>query len=139
MAYSPYLYDLTRDYPGSVPDEPLVYRPGKRDLARIDGNYFAATDRGRAMGYRYDLTLVPALGAEEVERHPGHRVEWVTPDQVWVELHAQNIDGKLPWEMVGGVNTFEQGTTTDLDWFRPTVRPGSATPSASTTPAGATT
>ena len=44
--------------------------------------------------------------------------------QEWVESHAQNIDGTLPWPMVSGVNSFAKGTTSHLDWFRPAVRPG---------------
>ncbi len=41
--------------------------------------------------------------------HPGTRVEWVTPDQVWVEGHAQNIHGALPWDMISSENTYPQG------------------------------
>ena len=47
----------------------------------------------------------------------------MTPEQVWVESHAQNIAGELPWEIVSGTNTFAAGTTTRLDWFRPAIRP----------------
>lgn len=123
VAHTPVIYDLTRDYPGSVPDEPLVYQPRHRDLARIAASYYAARP-GPASGYRYDLTLTPSLGSEELERHPGRRVEWVTPGQVWVESHTQNIDGALPWTMMSGVNAYDGASTTRLDWFRPTVRPG---------------
>ena len=121
--YTPFVYDLTRDYPGHVPDQPLVYHPTKSDLAKIDASYYAVRG-GAAAGYRYDLTLTPSLGSYEPERDPSTRVEWVTPGQVWVESHAQNINGALPWEMASGVNTFHRGRTTGLDWFRPAVRPG---------------
>lgn len=121
--YPRFVYDLTRDYPVNVPDQALVYKPGQADLARIDARYYGVRG-GDASGYRYDLTLTPSLGFHEREWHPGTRVEWVTPEQVWVESHAQNIGGQLPWEMVSGVNTFEAGETARLDWFRPAVRPG---------------
>jgi subtilisin family serine protease len=122
-AYTDVVYDLTREYPGFVPDHPLVYQPRHSDLARIDASYYAVKP-GAASGYRYDLTLSPSLGFEERERHPRTRVEWVTPGQEWVESHAQNIEGELPWPMVSGVNAYAKGKTTRLDWFRPAVRPG---------------
>ena len=120
--YTDYVYDLTRDYPDQVPDRELVYTPTQRQLARIDARYYGV-EKGEAAGYRGDLTLTPTLGTQEREWHPGTRVEWVTPEQVWVESHAQNIAGALPWEMVSGTNTFAAGTTTRLDWFHPAIRP----------------
>jgi subtilisin family serine protease len=121
--YTDFVYDLTRDYPGRVPDRALVYRPSKRDLARIDARYYGVKD-GPGSGYRYDLTLSPSLGYHEYEWHPGTRTEWVTPSQVWVESHAQSIDGELPWEMVSGVNTYPAGEPHRLDWFAPAIGPG---------------
>ncbi len=123
--YPAYTYDLTRDYADVVPDRELSYSPTKAELARIDARYYG-TRAGMASGYRYDLTLTPSLGSHEREWHPGTRVEWVTPDQVWVESHAQNLGGELPWEMVSGVNTFDAGATTRLDWFRPLIVPGTS-------------
>ncbi|HET9421856.1 MAG TPA: S8 family serine peptidase [Nocardioides sp.] len=121
--YPRFVYDLARAYPGQVPDRPLVYTPSQRDLARIDSSFYAV--RGNdASGYRYDVTLSPSLGFEEREWHPGTRVEWVTPGQKWVESHAQNVEGILPWPMVSGVNTFAKGTKTRHDWFRPAIGPG---------------
>ena len=89
--YTKFVYDLTREYPGQVPDAPLVYHPAKSDLARINARYYAVKP-GAAAGYRYDVTLSPSLGFDELEHHPGTRVEWVTPGQKWVESHAQNIE-----------------------------------------------
>ena len=121
--YTDVVYDLTRDYPDLVPDRALVYRPTKRELARIDARYHGVHD-GPGSGYRYDLTLTPSLGSHEYEWHPGTRTEWVTPSQVWVESHAQNIEGELPWEVVSGVNTYPADATTRLNWFAPAVGPG---------------
>ncbi len=118
-----YIYDLTREYPGHVPDRPLVYRPRQRDLAKVDARYYAVKPTVSS-GYRYDVTLSPSLGFEELEQHPATRVEWVTPDQKWVESHAQGIDTDLPWPMVSGVTSYARGESARLDWFRPTIRPG---------------
>ncbi|MEU8006331.1 S8 family serine peptidase [Catellatospora sp. NPDC049111] len=124
VEYTPFVYDLARDYPGQVPNKPLVYKPSQRDLAKIDARWYNAATPGDASGYRYDLTLSPSLGFHEREWHPGTRTEWVTPGQVWVESHAQQIATEMPWEMVSGVNTYAKGSTTRTDWFAPAARPG---------------
>ncbi|MFB7375234.1 S8 family serine peptidase [Streptomyces sp. NPDC056222] len=122
--YTPFVYDLTREYPGQVPDRALVYKPTKGDLARIDARYSSATGGRAAEGYRSDFTLSPSFNFPEREWHPGTRTEWVTPGQVWREFHAQGIDGTLPWVMVSGDNTYTKASTTRLDWFAPATRPG---------------
>ncbi|MFF8277335.1 S8 family serine peptidase [Streptomyces lateritius] len=122
--YTPYVYDLTRDYPGRVPDRALVYKPTHQDLARIDARYYAAAGGRSAEGYRSDFTLSPSFNFPEREWHPGTRTEWVTPGQVWREFHTQGVDGPLPWSMVSGDNTYARGSTTRLDWFAPVTRPG---------------
>ncbi|MCX5395049.1 S8 family serine peptidase [Streptomyces sp. NBC_00094] len=121
--HTPFVYDLTRDYPGQVPDRDLVYKPSKSDLARIDARYYAAAGGRLAEGYRSDFTLSPSFNMPEVEWHPGTRTEWVTPGQVWREFHTQGVDGPLPWSMVSGDNTYGKGSTTRLDWFAPAIRP----------------
>ncbi|MFI0989034.1 S8 family serine peptidase [Streptomyces exfoliatus] len=122
--YTPFVYDLTRDYPGQVPDRALVYKPTQADLARIDARYYAAAGGRLAEGYRSDFTLSPSFNLPELEWHPGTRTEWVTPGQVWREFHTQGVDGPLPWAMVSGDNTYAEGSTTRLDWFAPATRPG---------------
>lgn len=122
--HTPFVYDLTREYPGQVPDRALVYKPTKRDLARIDARYYSATTGQVSEGYRSDFTLSPSFNFPEAEWHPGTRTEWVTPGQVWREFHAQGVDGNLPWVMVSGDNTYAKGSTTELDWFAPATRPG---------------
>ncbi|MFD6552818.1 S8 family serine peptidase [Streptomyces sp. NPDC058398] len=121
--YTPFVYDLTRDYPGQVPDRALVYKPTQRDLARIEARYYSATDGKAAEGYRSDFTLSPSFNLPETEWHPGTRTEWVTPGQNWREFHTQGVDGALPWTMVSGDNTYAKGSTTRLDWFAPATRP----------------
>ncbi|MFJ5270997.1 S8 family peptidase [Streptomyces sp. NPDC088358] len=122
--YTPFVYDLTRDYPRQVPDRALVYKPTRSDLARIDARYYSATDGGLAEGYRSDFTLSPSVNIPETEWHPGTRTEWVTPGQVWREFHTQGVDKALPWSMVSGDNTYTKGSTTRLNWFAPATRPG---------------
>ncbi|MER5933571.1 S8 family serine peptidase [Streptomyces sp. NPDC002054] len=122
--HTPFVYDLTRNYPGQVPDRALVYKPSKADLARIDARYYEAAGGRLAEGYRADFTLSPSVNIPELEWHPGTRTEWVTPGQVWREFHTQGIDGALPWSMVSGDNTYAKGSTTRLDWFAPAIRPG---------------
>ncbi|MET9593081.1 S8 family serine peptidase [Streptomyces sp. NPDC006516] len=121
--HTPFVYDLTRDYPGQVPDRAMVYKPSQRDLARIDARYYSATDGGRAEGYRSDFTLSPSFNMPEIEWHPGTRTEWVTPGQVWREFHTQGVDRALPWTMVSGDNTYAKGSTSRLNWFAPLTRP----------------
>lgn len=121
--HTPFVYDLTRDYPGQVPDRDLVYKPTQRDLARIDARYYSATEGKLSEGYRSDFTLNPSFNMPELEWHPGTRTEWVTPGQVWREFHAQGVDGPLPWVMVSGDNTYAKGSTSRLDWFAPLTRP----------------
>ncbi|MFE2022365.1 S8 family serine peptidase [Streptomyces sp. NPDC059499] len=121
--HTPFVYDLTRDYPGQVPDRDLVYRPSQRDLARIDARYYSATQGKVAQGYRSDFTLSPSFNMPEIEWHPGTRTEWVTPGQVWREFHTQGVDRALSWTMVSGDNTYARGATSRLDWFAPLTRP----------------
>ncbi|MGW6688721.1 S8 family peptidase [Streptomyces sp. NPDC054961] len=124
VEHTPFVYDLTRDYPGQVPDRALVYKPAKGDLARIDARYHSAAGDRLAEGYRSDFTLSPSFNLPEAEHHPGTRTEWVTPGQVWREFHTQGVDTALPWSMVSGDNTYAKGSTTRLDWFAPVTRPG---------------
>ncbi len=121
--YTSFVYDLTRDYPGQVPDRPLVYTPSHGDLAKIEARHYNAAAPSIGGGYRFDVTLSPSLGFLEREWHPGTRTEWVTPGQVWVESHTQNITGTLPWSVTSGFNTFGSGSTTRVDWFAPAIRP----------------
>ncbi len=117
--YANYLYDLTRNYTGQVPDEPLLYHPTQEDLARIDARFSSVTDvDGR--GYRYDMTFTPSAGFQERERYAGTRTEWVTPGQAWHETHSQG-NGSLSWEDRAFRNEYAKGSTTELNWFAPAV------------------
>jgi subtilisin family serine protease len=117
VPYASYVYDLTRVYSGQVPDRPLTYKPSQRDLARIDARYYGVREI-EGSGFRYDMTFSPSLGFPEREWHPGTRTEWVTPGQVWHEVHSQG-----DWTDTANLNTYAKGSTTRLDWFAPAIRP----------------
>ncbi|MFF5214956.1 S8 family serine peptidase [Micromonospora sp. NPDC000442] len=117
VPFAGYLYDLTKVWPDQVPDRALTYHPTRDDLARIDARYHAVKDTPGS-GYRYDMTFSPSFGFPESEQHPGTRIEWVTPDVVWHEVHSQGT-----WTDTAYLNTYAKGTTTRLDWFAPAVRP----------------
>ncbi|MBM0256156.1 S8 family serine peptidase [Micromonospora sp. 4G55] len=118
VPYASYVYDLTRNYSGQVPDRPLSYHPAREDLARIDARYHNLTQARQGFGLRNDLTFTPSLGFVEPEWHPGTRTEWVTPVQVWVESHQQGT-----WTDVANRHAYAKGSTIRLDWFAPAIRP----------------
>ncbi|MFG3702685.1 S8 family serine peptidase [Micromonospora sp. NPDC047620] len=118
VPYASYVYDLTRNYTGQVPDRPLSYHPAREDLARIDARYYNITKGMQGGGLRYDLTFAPSLGMPEREWHPSTRTEWVTPDQVWGEWHVQG-----GWTDSTNRHTYAKGSTTRQDWFAPAIRP----------------
>lgn len=119
VPYTSFVYDLTRNYSAAVPDKPLVYKPSRSDLARIDARYYGREPGQEGGGYRYDMTFTPSAGFYERELFPGTRTEWVTPDQVWHEGHAL-ANG---WTDVGYRNSYAKATTTRLNWFAPMARP----------------
>ena len=121
--YTPFVYDLTRRYAGQVPDQPLVYHPSRSDLAQVDNRFYAVHGTA-ASGYRSASDFTPAIGFPEAEHFPDTRVEWVTPGQKWIEAHAQNVLGALPWPMVSSEKVYHLGKPTRLDWFAPAIRPG---------------
>ena len=136
--YTPFVYDLTREYPGKVPDRALVYKPTKGDLARIDARYYPATARV-AEGYRSDFTLSPSLNFPELEWHPGTRTEWVTPGQVWREFHAQGVDGDCRGRWCRATTRMPRAAPPVWTGLLRRPGPARASPSVCTTPVGRTT
>ncbi|WP_040393054.1 S8 family peptidase [Catelliglobosispora koreensis] len=117
VPYATYLYDLTRNYPGQVPNKALSYHPSRADLARINSHFYAVSDREGA-GYRWDMTFSPSFGFRERESHPGIRTEYVTPIQVWHESHEQG-----EWTDTVFHDSYGKGTVTRTNWFAPAIRP----------------
>ncbi len=117
-AYTSFIYDLTRNYPGNVPNRALTYKPSQRDLARVDARYLAANGAVEGGGFRYDLSVIPTAGFAERQLFPSTRVEWVTPGQVWSEYHMQS-----GWTDTSNENAYAKGTATTRSWFAPVTRP----------------
>ncbi|GGN78408.1 peptidase [Actinoplanes lobatus] len=118
VPYASYVYDLSPNYTGQVPDRALRYHPSQRDLARIDARFYDPTTAMQGSGYRYDLSIVPAFGASEREWYPNLRTEWVTPAQLWSESHTQG-----GWTDSANRRTYAKGSSTRLNWFAPAIRP----------------
>ena len=138
-AYTPFVYDLTREYPGHVPDQPLVYHPTKSDLAKIDAHYYAVRP-GRPGGYRYDVTLSPRRSAATSSSGPGHprRVGHARPAVGRVARPAHRRRAALAHGL-GGQHLPPGEDRSCSTGSGPPCGPGSATRSGSTTPAGRTT
>ncbi|WP_255435874.1 S8 family serine peptidase, partial [Salinispora sp. H7-4] len=115
--YPDTIYDLARVWHEQVPDQPLTYHPSHHDLARIDARYHAVQDTEGA-GYRADTAIGLPLGVLEPEWHPSTRTEWVTPDIPWVDGHIQR-----DFYTAADAHTYAEGTTTEVDWFAPAIRP----------------
>ena len=138
VAYTPYVYDLTRDYPGQVPDRPLVYQPSQRDLAKIDARYYAV-HAGARSGYRYDMTLSPSLGFHEREWHPGTRIEWVTPARSGGSRTRRTSTGRCRGRWCRASTPTPRAAPPGWTGSPRRSGPASATRSGCTTPAGRTT
>ncbi|MZD05765.1 S8 family serine peptidase [Streptomyces sp. SID5785] len=116
-----YVYDVSKGYPGGVPDRSLVYAPRGRDLATVDTTYYG--DR-KAQGseFRYSLTDTFEIGVGFQERYsfPGRRTDYVSmePGQKWHE--SVNLAGL---EERGGLVGYRTGRHTALDWFKPVWHP----------------
>ncbi|MBP2708540.1 S8 family serine peptidase [Microbispora sp. RL4-1S] len=118
-----YLYDLVHQWTGAVPADP-VYRPGKRDLARVEMSFDnhrqdSARDirtevlaDGRS-GYGGYLTDGPARGT---------RTDWVSADGGvrWVEQALVLHDGV---QERSDLLTYPGGRTSQSHWFGPVQRP----------------
>lgn len=70
--HTPFVYDLTRDYPGQVPDRALVYTPSKAELARIDARYYAAAAWPGRGGLPVRLHPQPVVQLPRARVAPGH-------------------------------------------------------------------
>ncbi|MFE4653575.1 S8 family serine peptidase [Streptomyces sp. NPDC056707] len=116
-----YLYDLVQHHDGSVPKD-LTYRPGSRDLARINQAY-RDTKQGKAIDARFDLSddLTWAVSAAGTQvRAQGTYTTWVTagPGVGWLDQAAVS-----DLTEVGAPVSYRPGSTTKATWFGPVLRP----------------
>ncbi|MFC7219696.1 S8 family serine peptidase [Streptomyces polyrhachis] len=120
-----YLYDLARVYRGAIPDRALDYRPGERELAKVNSRYHGHRDTVGG-GFRYYVPVRAigrgrGAGFEEYERFPHARTEYVTPPEggsFWYENHTSGGQ-----EMRGGSDRYTAGRVYTADWFAPVHHP----------------
>lgn len=125
--YTPYVYDLSEGHPGAVPDRDLTYRPGRRDLAVLDARFHAAkpADGGE---FRYSITDTFPIGFGFQERiaFPAERTDYVStgPGQHW---HESMSSGPGAIEQRSGTPSYQGGTRSELNWFKPVLHPWQGT------------
>ncbi|MCI3930472.1 S8 family serine peptidase [Streptomyces sp. AN091965] len=123
--YTPYVYDLEDGFTGAVPDRPLTYAPGKRELAVLDAAFHAPARRATPGGeFRYSLTDTFPVGLGFLEKiaYPAERTDYVASGKgrLWHEtVHA----GPTALEQRGGLVDYRGGRRTGLDWFKPLWHP----------------
>ncbi|MDI3422733.1 S8 family serine peptidase [Streptomyces luteolus] len=120
---TPYVYDLSEGHPGGVPDEDLTYRPGKRELARIQSEFHAAKPApGGEFRYSISENFPIGFGFPEKIDFPAERTDYVStgPGQRW---HESVTNGPGTIEQRSGTPTYEGGSRTELDWFKPVLHP----------------
>ncbi|MEV5610546.1 S8 family serine peptidase [Streptomyces sp. NPDC052225] len=118
-----YVYDLSKGYPGGIPDRSLVYAPDSDDLAAVDTTYYGAQTR-EGSEFRYSLTDAFTIGLGFQERYdfPGRRTDYVSMEpggQTWHESVQLGSD----LEERGGLVTYRTGRHTPLNWFAPVWHP----------------
>ncbi|MGW4644172.1 S8 family serine peptidase [Sphaerisporangium sp. NPDC004334] len=118
-----YLFDLVHRWTGAVPADP-VYRPGERDLARVEMS-FANHKQATARDFRTDvLPDWPRGFSGYLTEGParGTRTDWVSADGGvrWME-YALALDGGAQEQ--SDLVTYKAGATGDSRWFGPIVRP----------------
>ena len=134
--YTPFVYDLTREYPGQVPDAPMVYHPTKSELAQ-DRRPLLRGQAGARSGLpvrRHPESLARLRRARAPPGHPG-RVGHARPEVGRVARPEHRRRPAVADGLRGEVLPPRQADAAGL------VRPGdptraTATPSGSTTPAG---
>ncbi|MEU6392009.1 S8 family serine peptidase [Streptomyces sp. NPDC046939] len=121
--YTPWVYDLTDEHKGAVPRGDLTYRPGKRELAVLDTRFHAVKPQDGGE-FRYSLTdtFPVGLGFLEKVAYPAERTDHVSTGagQTW---HESVQTGPTDLEQRSGLVTYEGGTRTGLDWFKPVWHP----------------
>ncbi|MEU8079935.1 S8 family serine peptidase [Catellatospora citrea] len=117
-----YVYDLVHRYRGAVPKD-VTYRPGPRDLARVDVAYRSPVP-GTGAGLRYDISPDQPWAALSGGVLPvpaqGTRTDWVSADHgnQWFEQA-----GMGPLTFSSDLLGYRPGSRTDVRWFAPVGRP----------------
>ncbi|MFG2883221.1 S8 family serine peptidase [Streptomyces sp. NPDC048297] len=120
---SPYVYDLTKSYPGAVPDRDLTFAPTGKELAAIKVKFHAAApDSGSEFRYSITDTFKLGLGFQQRVDFPAERTDYVSTGtgQVWLEsvyAHGSALEER------SGLVRYEGGTSPKRNWFRPVWHP----------------
>ncbi|MGW3689081.1 S8 family serine peptidase [Streptomyces sp. NPDC005125] len=116
-----YLYDLVRTWKGRIPAVP-VYAPTTGQLARVETTFRNPTGR-EVYENRYDVHPWTAyqVGTNRLSTAGAHRTDYVSTDSTFSWTEEGELQS-LSYSASGSV-TYPAGSTTDVEWFGPVVRP----------------
>lgn len=116
-----YLYDLVRTWKGRIPANP-VYAPTAGQLARVETSFHNPTGR-EVYENRYDVHPWTAyqVGTNRLSTAGAHRTDYVSTDSTFSWTEEGQLQS-LSYSASGSV-TYPAGSTTDVEWFGPVVRP----------------
>ncbi|MFC7264543.1 S8 family serine peptidase [Streptomyces lutosisoli] len=120
---TPYVYDLSDGHQGAVPTGSLTYAPSDRELAVVDTKFHAVKPASGGE-FRYSITGAFPIGIGFKERidYPAERTDYVSTSagQLWHE----SVDlGASALEERSGLITYQGGTHTTRNWFKPVWHP----------------
>jgi subtilisin family serine protease len=117
---TPYVYDLSKGYPGAVPDRDLTYAPD--ELAAVRTKFHAAKPAsGGEFRFSITDTFPIGLGFKERIDFPAERTDYVSTDrgQLWHE----SVDLGDALEERSGLVRYRGGARPTLNWFKPVWHP----------------
>ncbi|MFD7472404.1 S8 family serine peptidase [Streptomyces sp. NPDC059837] len=116
-----YLYDLVRTWKGRIPANP-VYAPTTGQLARVETSFRNPTGR-EVYENRYDVHpwTTYQVGTNRLSTAGAHRTDYVSTDSTFSWTEEGELQS-LSYSASGPV-TYPAGSTTDVEWFGPVVRP----------------
>lgn len=116
-----YLYDLVRTWKGRIPANP-VYAPTTGQLARVETAFRNPTGR-EVYENRYDVHpwTTYQVGTNRLSTAGAHRTDYVSTDSTFSWTEEGELQS-LSYSASGPV-TYPAGSTTDVEWFGPVVRP----------------
>ncbi|MEU6661135.1 S8 family serine peptidase [Streptomyces sp. NPDC046821] len=120
---TPWVYDLTDQHKGAVPQGSLTYRPKESELATLNAKFHSVEPQPGGE-FRFSLTddFPVGLGYLEAIDFPAERTDYVStgPGQKW---HESVTTGQLELEERSGLVTYKGGTRQQLNWFKPVWHP----------------
>ncbi|GEC08090.1 hypothetical protein SSP24_57450 [Streptomyces spinoverrucosus] len=120
---TPYVYDLSKGYPGAVPDRDLTYAPDEDELAAVRTRFHAREPvPGGEFRYSITDTFPIGLGFRERIDYPAERTDYVSTGagQLW---HESVVLGEGDLEQRSGLVRYRGGTRPTLNWFQPVWHP----------------